>query len=189
MEGVKKSNNPDASGSDVRDIGVLLDAWHMRLVLLLVTIINMKTRPRIGTRATRQRQVILEELQSVTSHPTADEVYHMVRERLPKISLGTVYRNLDLLSQHGWIQRIEVSGSQMRFDGNASVHSHVRCLRCGAVADVHYAHALPPLEQAQVATDYELVGQTLNFTGVCPTCRDLSDNNPDHPSEVAASAQ
>jgi Fur family ferric uptake transcriptional regulator len=133
-------------------------------------VIIMENRPRIGTRATRQRQVILEELQAVTSHPTADEVYHLVRQRLPKVSLGTVYRNLDLLSTHGVIQRLEGGGSQMRFDGNAAAHSHVRCLHCGSVADIHYSPPLPPVEQAQEWTEYELVGQTLNFTGICSTC-------------------
>lgn len=130
----------------------------------------MKTRPHIGTRATRQRQVILEELQSVTSHPTADEVYHMVRQRLPRISLGTVYRNLELLSSQGWIQRLDSGGSQMRFDGNAAAHSHVRCMRCGAVADMEYCPQLPPVDDAQEYTEYELVSQTLNFTGVCTEC-------------------
>ncbi|MGE5577510.1 MAG: Fur family transcriptional regulator, partial [Syntrophothermus sp.] len=52
---------------------------------------------------TRQRQIILEELKNVTTHPTADEVYEMVRRRLPRISLGTVYRNLELLAEEGII--------------------------------------------------------------------------------------
>lgn len=155
----------------------------------MVTILNMQSRSRIGTRATRQRKVILEELQAVTSHPTADEVYQMVRQRLPRISLGTVYRNLELLSGAGLIQRLDAGGSQMRFDGNALPHAHVRCLRCGAVSDLHYDAELPPLERAQAVTDYELVSQALSFAGVCPRCQADVDNPTDDPREVVANAK
>jgi Fur family ferric uptake transcriptional regulator len=61
-------------------------------------------------RLTSQRQVILEELKKVKSHPTANEVYDMVRKRLPRIGLGTVYRNLDLLAERGIIKKLEVGG-------------------------------------------------------------------------------
>jgi Fur family ferric uptake transcriptional regulator len=61
-------------------------------------------------RLTSQRQVILEELKKVTSHPTANEVYDMVRKRLPRIGLGTVYRNLDLLADKGIIRKLEFGG-------------------------------------------------------------------------------
>ena len=56
---------------------------------------------------TRQRMVILEELKRVRSHPTADELYGMVRDRLPKVSLATIYRNLDMLAREGIIQKID----------------------------------------------------------------------------------
>ena len=62
---------------------------------------------------TRQRRVILEALRGTTSHPTADEVYEMVRRRLPRISLGTVYRNLEILSGEGLVAKLEMAGTQM----------------------------------------------------------------------------
>ncbi len=65
------------------------------------------------TRMTRQRMVILEELKKVRTHPTADELYAMVRARLPRISLGTVYRNLDFLAETGEILKLEAAGSIM----------------------------------------------------------------------------
>ena len=65
------------------------------------------------TRMTRQRAVILEELRKVKTHPTADELYSIVRERLPRISLGTVYRNLDFLADTGEIRRLEAAGTTM----------------------------------------------------------------------------
>ena len=76
-------------------------------------------------RMTRQREIILQELRKVTSHPSADEIYLMVRKVMPKISIGTVYRNLELLFQRGLVAKIEISGSQMRFDGNPQKHYHI----------------------------------------------------------------
>ncbi|MBV5345337.1 MAG: transcriptional repressor, partial [Rhodoferax sp.] len=87
-------------------------------------------------RLTTQRQVILEELFKVTSHPTANEVYDMVRKRLPRIGLGTVYRNLELMSETGLILKLEVGGTQKRFDAVVTPHYHVRCIQCGKVNDV-----------------------------------------------------
>ncbi|PKN21112.1 MAG: transcriptional repressor, partial [Deltaproteobacteria bacterium HGW-Deltaproteobacteria-3] len=77
-------------------------------------------------RITKQRQIILDELCSVTSHPTADVLYQMVRKRLPKISLGTVYRNLEIMSECGIIQKLDIGGTQKRFDGAPHIHYHVR---------------------------------------------------------------
>ncbi len=77
-------------------------------------------------RLTTQRQVILEELGKVTSHPTANEVYDMVRKRLPRIGLGTVYRNLELMAESGLILKLEVGGTQKRFDATTDLHYHIR---------------------------------------------------------------
>ena len=121
-------------------------------------------------RNTRQRQVILEELQKVTSHPTASGVYEAVRRRLPKISLGTVYRNLELLGRAGIIQKLELGGGEARFDGNVEPHDHVRCVRCGRVDDV----VRPPLDLMggpRMIGGYRILGHRLEFLGVCPACQ------------------
>ena len=93
-------------------------------------------------RNTKQRQVILQELQKLTSHPTAAALYRIVVRRLPKISLGTVYRNLDLLTKTGVIQKLEFGSEEARFDGNSTPHYHIRCVKCGRVDDIHR----PPLD-------------------------------------------
>ena len=122
-------------------------------------------------RLTRQRRVILEELAKVTSHPSADEVYEMVRRRLPRISLGTVYRNLEVLSETGMIQKLAPGGSHMRFDANCHAHYHIRCVRCGRVDDAPVA-PLPDIEQSlRKQTDYEVMGHSVEFLGVCPACK------------------
>jgi Fur family ferric uptake transcriptional regulator len=121
-------------------------------------------------RNTPQRKVILEELQKTTSHPTAVEVYEIVRRRLPKISLGTVYRNLDLLTEMGTIQRLDPGGTEARFDGNPDCHYHVRCVRCGRVDDVHGLPAGLPTDQLEEDAGYEILGLRLELVGICPRC-------------------
>ena len=124
-------------------------------------------------RMTRQRAVILEELRNSEAHPSADELYHMVRKRLPRISLGTVYRNLEILSELGEIQRLELSGSTKRYDGVPNKHYHIRCVECGRVDDAPIA----PLNQLEDdlygTTVYEIIGHNLEFTGLCPQCSKL----------------
>ena len=134
---------------------------------------NNRTRPadKPKLRMTRQRRMICRELAKAADHPTADEVYSRVRRRLPRISLGTVYRNLEILSACGTIQKLR-GGSRMRFDAETGPHSHVRCLHCGRVADVATEPAANLEARAEKASGYEIVGHRLEFVGLCPTCGD-----------------
>jgi Fur family ferric uptake transcriptional regulator len=120
---------------------------------------------------TRQRMVILEEVRKdLDRHLTADEVYEEVRKRLPRISLGTVYRNLEILAELGQIQKLEMAGSIKRFDGNPQKHYHIRCLRCGRLDNAPVA----PLQQIEDklygATVFTILGHRLEFEGFCPQC-------------------
>lgn len=121
-------------------------------------------------RLTTQRQIILEELVKVTSHPTANEVYDMVRKRLPRIGLGTVYRNLELMAETGMILKLEVGGTQKRFDATVAPHYHVRCMECGKVDDIK----MPVQEDINItaarACDYRILGHHIEFTGLCVDC-------------------
>ncbi len=127
-------------------------------------------------RMTKQRKVILQELRKLNFHPSADEIYGIVRERLPRISLGTVYRNLEVLSALGKIQKLELSGSLKRFDWNPTKHYHIRCLHCDRVDDAPIA----PLNQLENelynATVFEIIGHNLEFTGLCPDCSRKNHN-------------
>ena len=106
------------------------------------------------------------------THPSAQEVYQRVRQRLPKISLGTVYRNLEQLAAHGLIQKIESTDGQRRFDGDLSEHYHVRCLHCGRVEDAPLP-LLPLLDQSfGKMSQYIILGHRLEFYGICPRCRE-----------------
>jgi Fur family ferric uptake transcriptional regulator len=124
---------------------------------------------------TRQRQVILEALQAVHTHPTGDEVYRLARRRLPHISLGTVYRNLEILSEAGLIRKLELGGTARRFDARTSEHHHIRCLRCGTVADVR-VELRPGLEQAvEQESGYTVVEHRLELVGYCPQCKERGE--------------
>ncbi len=129
----------------------------------------MEQRPPI--RMTNQRRIILEEIRKVASHPTADEIFRTVRKRLPKISLATVYRNLEILSEFGMIRKLDLAGTQKRFDGYTENHYHVRCVECGRVDDV-CLEPDPVIEQAaQGVTDYDVLSHRLEFLGVCAECK------------------
>jgi Fur family ferric uptake transcriptional regulator len=130
----------------------------------------MKTLLGKDMRLTNQRRIIMEQLRSVTTHPTADEIYGMVREKMPRISLGTVYRNLEVLSSLGLVRKLENAAGQKRFDGDMSPHHHIRCEICGKVGDIFDAPDIPGIEM-KVSTDFQITGYSLEFTGVCPECR------------------
>jgi Fur family transcriptional regulator, ferric uptake regulator len=136
---------------------------------------------------TTQRQVILEELAKVTSHPTAGELYDQVRKRLPHISLGTVYRNLEIMADSGMIQKLETAGTQKRFDAVVKNHYHVRCMGCDRVDDVE-GDTLPDVEEAiRGFSDYTILGHRLEFVGMCPECRSgHHESDGDGPNIVKA---
>ena len=122
-------------------------------------------------RNTRQRQVILEELEKLTSHPTAAELYEIVRRRLPKISLGTVYRNLERLSQQGRIRKLDSSGAENRFDIDLCSHYHVKCALCGKVEDAPDAPAKLEIAGIKHLSGYDILEHRLEFIGICPDCK------------------
>jgi Fur family ferric uptake transcriptional regulator len=123
---------------------------------------------------TRQRRMILEELQSVVTHPSADAVYEMVRKRLPKISLGTVYRNLEQLAREGVILKLD-GGTQKRYDGNPKPHHHFRCVECGDMIDL----PMKPLDDIRKIihslAEFEITSYELEFTGLCPKCKQAKE--------------
>ena len=122
-------------------------------------------------RNTPQRRVILHELCQLKSHPTAAEIYAVVRRRLPRISLGTVYRNLEVLHEDGMIRKMEFAGAESRFDGTLEQHYHVRCTECGRVEDIFTLDpGQAPVEPCEIA-GFQVTGHRLEYFGVCPGSR------------------
>jgi Fur family ferric uptake transcriptional regulator len=119
---------------------------------------------------TRSRRVILEEVARASSHPTADQVFRAVRRKLPRVSLGTVYRNLGALASRGLLRELcEVQG-QRRFDATCDEHCHVVCTRCGRVDDVLGRPPGALLGWVRGACDYDIQGYRLALIGLCPAC-------------------
>jgi Fur family ferric uptake transcriptional regulator len=124
-----------------------------------------------GMRMTRQRKVILEELCRINDHPSADELHQRLRRKLGRISLATVYRNLELLSSQGLIGKLEQSGSQKRFDGDTQPHYHFRCLGCDLVQDVPGWPVQGIDDIIKILNGYQITGHRLELVGFCPECR------------------
>lgn len=98
----------------------------------------MKTATLQAQRSTKQKTAIIEYLRSVKTHPSAETVYLALKKKMPQLSLGTVYRNLDAYAKGGQSLLFEVKGQQ-RFDGDVSPHSHFACETCGGVQDLWFA--------------------------------------------------
>ncbi len=119
----------------------------------------------------RQREAIKEYLAQTKEHPTADTVYMNIRGKYPNISLGTVYRNLNLLAEQGDILKINCRDGSDRFDGNAKPHNHFLCNGCGKVIDL----AMESIDHINVIAgagfDGRIDGHVTFFYGLCPECK------------------
>lgn len=124
-----------------------------------------------ATKRSRQREAIIEFLKSRKDHPTADVVYMNLRETMPNISLGTVYRNLSLLADQGQILRLSCDGKVDRFDGFTHPHYHFMCVDCGAVSDVEMDLTDVLTKQAQGRVDGVITEHVVLFKGYCSQCK------------------
>jgi Fe2+ or Zn2+ uptake regulation protein len=123
------------------------------------------------SRETRQRALIYAIVESTEIHPTADWVYARARETMPRVSLGTVYRNLQRLAAEGRIRAIDAWGKTTRWDADLSSHHHFVCTACGAIRDV----PKPEGEDARITASLRLPGFTITghrveLQGLCPAC-------------------
>ena len=124
----------------------------------------------MAVKYSRQRQVIYNFLMSRKDHPTADVVYQNVRQEYPNISLGTVYRNLTLLTDRGEIQRLQVGDGVDRFDADTSRHCHFVCSGCGCVTDLPLDCMEDMLADARKKFDGRIDRQSTYFYGLCCDC-------------------
>jgi len=125
----------------------------------------------LNLRLTRQRQVILDELKRADSHFTADEVFERVRRTVPRVSLGTVYRNLEILYSHGLINKLETAGHQKLFEANTNDHHHVRCEKCGEIFDIPTKAVNFDIQTIKAGKDFEITGYRLELLGLCAQCK------------------
>ncbi|MFC2062712.1 transcriptional repressor [Chloroflexota bacterium] len=124
-------------------------------------------------RKTRQKEAILRVLRGTTSHPTAGWIYEQVRQEIPNISLGTVYRNLKLLQQEKEILELNLAGTMSRFDGDTRQHYHFRCEQCDRVFDVDEALDEALGDKVAQKTGFKVTNHYLEFRGLCHQCQAL----------------
>ena len=136
----------------------------------MITITN-KMKTTVTRRSTRQRRVILDELCKVKTHPSADVLVRMDRRRLPKISSGAVYRNLNLLSSENKVLELSFGKNSCRYDGMVKEHMHFFCLKCNNIFDVEGV-SLEELDN-KVARELncKIEYQMVKFYGYCHKCR------------------
>lgn len=118
----------------------------------------------------RQRDAILAVLCSTDTHPTADWIYDRVRAEMPNISLGTVYRNLNVLAENNKILKIGMVGEQCRYDGNIMPHNHFVCKECKGVFDIDVDYDRSINQLAESYTGGSVDYHTLLFYGYCKDC-------------------
>lgn len=121
-------------------------------------------------RRSKQRDAIKSYLMSVKSHPTAEVVYDNIKQTFPNISLGTVYRNLNFLVEHGEALRLECGDGLDHFDGNTAPHYHFFCKSCQRIIDLD----MHPIDHVNViagaAFDGKIEDHVVYFRGKCKDC-------------------
>lgn len=129
-----------------------------------------------GFRLTPQRRAILQAVRETACHPDATWIYERVRQSLPHISLGTVYRNLGLLAQEGLIRELVLDDQISHWDGRMDSHDHIVCIHCGRVANIEVTGLSDVLnEENERPAGYRVVGYRLCLRGICPDCQSRDD--------------
>lgn len=122
-----------------------------------------------GKRYSRQRELIYETLKCSNQHPTAEMLYSWLKPENPTLSLGTVYRNLNLLADEGAITRMAFPVE--RYDAKVEPHSHFRCMVCGGVYDLELPYDRHLDDAALLASGHDISRHELIFHGSCCNCK------------------
>ena len=125
----------------------------------------------VSTKHFRKRDAILQYLQSVTDHPSAEKVFTQLKAQIPDLSMGTVYRNLNLFKQQGLAVSVATIKGVERFDGNTGPHVHFICQECDAVIDLMEMEIPESLKSvAEHSSGGQVAECQLCFTGICQDC-------------------
>ena len=125
---------------------------------------------RHGLAVTHQRQVIFETLTAMHDHPSPEAVYDVVKERIPSISLATVYKNLKTFEEHGLVHEVSPHHGSARFETNPSPHHHLVCLRCKAIVDVPAEEIGPVRLKKRAPAGFVIQRYSVEMHGICGDC-------------------
>ncbi len=123
-------------------------------------------------RMTKQRKAILEAIKEIDTHPTADELYEIVKEEIPNISLGTIYRNLNVLEEMDEIMVLDYGSTYSRFDGMAENHYHFQCRECEEIFDLDMELQTSLNQRVEENNPFQVEQHRLEFYGLCPDCQE-----------------
>lgn len=119
----------------------------------------------------KQRERILDLLQNTGMHPTATWIYDQLKKEFPDLSLGTVYRNLNILIEQGLVKKIDFGSTFDRFDANTSEHYHFICERCGAIYDLKMPVISSLNKKVEEEGNFEVHHHRIEFYGICEKCK------------------
>lgn len=125
----------------------------------------------------RQRESIKASLMRRHDHPTADALYASIREEFPNISLGTVYRNLNLLVETGEIRKLNCGDGADHFDGNVMQHYHFVCRECGQILDMEIGELTGLNASVQNQAPGQIEDHSVLFFGCCNQCLEKKKEN------------
>lgn len=124
-----------------------------------------------GAQLTSQRAAVYEYLSRVEHHPTAEEVFLAVKPKLPRISLATVYKNLEALVKCEAVSKLTYGDAAARYDIRTDHHYHTRCLECGKIWDLNAAEDSKVLKHIKPQAGFEVKDYRLELLGYCRECR------------------
>ncbi|MBL8799510.1 MAG: transcriptional repressor [Planctomycetia bacterium] len=125
----------------------------------------------LGLALTPQRLAIYQVLAGDASHPGAEDIYRRIKPGMPSLSLGTVYRTLELFEEHGLISRLHAFSDQSRFDANLDDHHHLVCVRCRRIIDFQDDRLRElPVEPASL-DGFQVLGHRIHLVGLCAECQ------------------
>jgi Fur family peroxide stress response transcriptional regulator len=130
----------------------------------------IETLRKKGYKATPQRIAICRFALHSRDHPTAQRIYDEVREVHPTVSLATVYKTLQILTEHGLAQELDFPENQARFDSYVEPHINLVCLRCGNIQDLDDPAAREMVARITAKAEFTRTGQRLDIYGICKMC-------------------
>jgi Fe2+ or Zn2+ uptake regulation protein len=149
---------------------MVIDARGKVMVSALERDVRERFR-RSGYTLTSQRRAVLEALKDFKGHPSAEEVYLVVKKKNPRVALGTVYQALSVLEEIGLLESKHWSESPVRYDLNTEPHHDIRCVRCGEVTEILGIEFEELATRIRENTPYEVTNASLVIEGICPNCQ------------------
>ena len=137
----------------------------------------IETLRKNGYKATTQRIAVCRFTLHSRDHPTVQRIYKEVRKIHPTVSLATVYKTLQILTEHGLIQELDLPQSQARFDSYVGPHLNLTCVRCGNIQDFDDDAAQELVERVAAKAEFTLTGQRLDVYGICKICHNRAEQH------------